>query len=107
MKEKQMNPDVINAALSDPLVHVGGGGLSIGGLLWYFLGGSKKRLDVVEPRVDKVEKDIFDARLEIKDLHSYAEGNYAKNSSLDRVHARIDDVAKTSNQILQLLVEKK
>ena len=94
-----MAGDLLNVLLSDPTIQAGGAGVSATGLVWWTINGIKKR-------VDKNERDISDARLDLEKHRTYSEGVYAKNVTIERVHERIDEMGKKQDDMFQFLITK-
>lgn len=94
-----MATEIINGLLGDPTVQAGGAGGAATGLVWWAISNMKKR-------IEKNERDITDARMELEKHRTYSEGVYAKNITIERVHERIDEMGKKQDDMFQFLINK-
>ena len=105
----------VGSLIGDPTIHaVGGGSVTLGGLIWWIKTFIGKRIDALEPRVEQTEKEYLLSQKNLAEQRAFIAENYVKNdvldrinSSFDRVHTRIDDMGAKTDKILQILVEKK
>ena len=96
----------VNSGMSDGVIQASGAGISITGACWWLINTGRRRFEKNEKDIVRLDKNISDARLKMEENKSYAEGIYAKNVTIDRVHSRIDEMSKKQDDMFQFLVNK-
>ena len=102
-----MPADIINTLVSDPALQTGGGAVGGAGLFWWVMNGIKKRFEQNETEISDAQKKITETALDLEKHKTFSEGMYAKNVTIERVHERIDDMSKKTDEIYQILVRGK
>ena len=88
-----------NSLISDGVIQSGGAGLSVIGFCWLAYNTARRRFE-------KNEKDIQETQLNLEKHKTYSEGVYAKSTTIERVHERIDSMSKKQDDMFQFLVNK-
>lgn len=99
-----MDIDAVNTLMADPVIQTGGGIAGSGGIFLWIFNGIKRRLDKNEEDIVIVQKNMSEIALDLEKHKTFSEGTYAKSTTIERVHERIDDVGKKTDEIYKLLV---